>query len=173
VALDVLPGTYDVIYRRFWSSGNADRDWGGTPDGTYPFGSHVLMSGVVIGPGVNALNVDIPRASVTGALTFDGGAAVASIGEDEANVWLRNRSTGSLVHLEQIDFGSWDGSQYPVRSWDFRDDRVIDLDVIPGTYDLIYQRFWSSGNADRDWGGTPDGTYPYGSQLLRQCVSLP
>ncbi|RLB50539.1 MAG: hypothetical protein DRJ42_18665, partial [Deltaproteobacteria bacterium] len=116
--------------------------------------------------------VDIPRASVRGTLTFDAGVAIESGGEDEVNLWLQNQATGSLVHLEQIDFGSWDGSQYPVRSWDFRDDRVIDLDVLPGTYDVIYRRFWSSGNADRDWGGGPDGSYPFGSHVLRRDLVL-
>ncbi|GAB5541017.1 MAG: hypothetical protein SangKO_007770 [Sandaracinaceae bacterium] len=173
IALDVLPGTYDVLVRRFWGSGDALRDWGGAPDGTYPFGSHVLMSSVVIGPGSNALNVDVPRASVSGVLTFAGAAPVGSGSDDEVNVWLRDRATGSLVHLEQVDFASWDGSRYPVRSWDFRDDHVVDLDVAPGSYDLVYRRFWGSGDASRDWGGAPDGTYPFGSQLLRECVSLP
>ncbi|MFK7988861.1 MAG: hypothetical protein AB8I08_22775 [Sandaracinaceae bacterium] len=133
----------------------------------------MLVEGVVIAAGASALNIDIPAAAISGALTFDGGAAIASENDDEVAVWLRNRATGSLVFIEEIDFDSWDGSEFPVRSYNFRDDRVIDLDVIPGTYDILYRRFWSTGDEERDFGDEADGSYPYGSHVLQQCVALP
>ncbi|MFK7988862.1 MAG: hypothetical protein AB8I08_22780, partial [Sandaracinaceae bacterium] len=131
IDLDVIPGTYDILYRRFWSTGDEARDFGDEADGSYPYGSHVLVEGVVIAAGASALNIDIPAARVGGALTFDGGAAVASDNDDEVAVWLRDQATGSLVFIEEIDFDSWDGSEYPVRSYNFRDHRVIDLDFFP------------------------------------------
>ncbi|NIQ55086.1 MAG: hypothetical protein GWN85_16885, partial [Gemmatimonadetes bacterium] len=94
-----------------------------------------------------ASGVDIPAARVLGELTFDGGMPVPSRYDDEVNLWLRDQSTGALVHLEQIDFSSWDGSTYALYSNDFRDDRVIDLDVLPGTYDVLYERLWNTDPA--------------------------
>ncbi|MFK7986132.1 MAG: hypothetical protein AB8I08_08875, partial [Sandaracinaceae bacterium] len=130
---------------------------GGTPGASCEGGPATCASTTPFGMS----GVDVPRARALGAVTVSGGPAVASGNDDEVALWLRDQATGSLVFIEEIDFDSWDGSEFPVRSYNFRDDRVIDLDVIPGTYDVLYRRFWSTGDEERDFGDEADGSYPY------------
>ena len=65
----VYPGVYDVIYRR----GGTDSFSSSDPDDNYPFANTILET-VVLGPGTNRLDVDIPSATLSGAITLDGGA---------------------------------------------------------------------------------------------------
>ncbi|NIS36576.1 MAG: hypothetical protein GWO04_44535, partial [Actinobacteria bacterium] len=59
----------------------------------------------------------------------------------DVDVFLRSRDTGVYHLLESVNFsGSSSGTGYPVYSANDTDDRVIDLPVMPGTYDVLYVR---------------------------------
>ena len=164
----VLPGTYDIVYRRFY--GSAEVGYGGRPDDPYPFGNHVLETDVVIGPGTNTLNFDIPVARITGAITYDGGALPNSPIDKLALFYLRSQSTGALHRIDGIDF-AWNGSEYaPTPLSDPAYDLTVDHPILPGTYDIVYRRFY--GSAEVGYGGRPDDPYPFGNHVLETDVVI-
>lgn len=104
----LIPGVYDVVYRHLAGTlapANA---------------ATVVARGVVI-DGPRTLDVDIPAAIVSGALTLGGGPPPASIYE-RGEVHLRDRTTGASFRVGLSSDGSY-----------------VAL-VIPGTYDVVWRR---------------------------------
>jgi hypothetical protein len=181
-AIDVrlIPGTYDILYQRdvnTSSSGSGDR-WV-NPNRTavpLPSGWRIVREGVVISAGAGALNVDIPSAALLGSITLDGAAppsTVSSAGYGTSIVWAVSRDTGVRHELGRLSYTTTVTGGYRLTSGD----GAIDVRLIPGTYDLLYQRdvsTSSSGSGDR-W-VNPNRTavpLPSGWRYLRQCVRVP
>ncbi|MCC6874945.1 MAG: hypothetical protein IT378_11625, partial [Sandaracinaceae bacterium] len=165
--LSVLPGVYDVVYYRAASGDFVSRTANADP---YPFARHVLQSDLVIGPGENALTIDLAAARVTGSLLHMGTSTFPGSGSSNTiTVYLRSRATGAHHALESVSFGSWNGSAYPVASFNQNDDRAIDLAVVPGAYDVVYYRAASGDFVSRTSDADP---YPFARHVLRENVVI-
>ena len=97
--------------------------------------------------------------------TFPGSQSSSTIA-----VYLRSRSTGIHHSLERVSFAGWNGTQYPVTSFNETDNRAVALSVLPGEYDLVYYRNASSDFVSRTSNNDP---YPYARQVLASCLVLP
>jgi 23S rRNA U2552 (ribose-2'-O)-methylase RlmE/FtsJ len=173
IDLPVLPGVYDVVYRRYTSSSDlfvVDHE----PADPYAYGIRVLQEDLVVGSGTTTLDIDLAPERVLGGFTYAGMSLPARSTEYAGiGVWLRAKDTGSSQLLERIVFSStWDGVGYPLVSYTTRDDRVIDLPVLPGVYDVVYRRYTSSSDLfviDHE----PADPYAYGVRYLGGCVVVP
>ena len=126
VDLPVLPGTYDVIYRR-WSSGDGSSIGDHQQNDSYAFGYRTLQSGVTVS-GTTTLNVELAPGRVMGNVRYAGAALPThSTSTTDIAIYLKARDTGSEQLLEVVTFGSWDGTGYPQRSFNDRDDLVVNL----------------------------------------------
>src|SRR5207248_1405524 len=85
-ATRLLPGVYDLWYERLYDS-TYNFVSATYPTDNYSNGRRVLVSGVVIGPGANTLDVDLPSASLTGTVTL-GGAALPATSTGGSNIGL-------------------------------------------------------------------------------------
>src|SRR5262249_20135945 len=98
VATRVVAGTYDLRYQRAWSYSNYDN--GGTwvsqttAGDAIPNGDAVLRTGIVIAPGAQTLDVDVPVVTLTGAITPDRGALAADP-NGASSLFLANLTTGT------------------------------------------------------------------------------
>jgi len=114
----VVPGTYDIYY-----SGQ------GASAAVAPRNTKVLLkSGVVVPAEGATLNIDVPTAMVTGALTING--AVVSSPGDEGQVFLRGASGDAPLGLTSAG--------------------TYDIPVVPGTYDVFYKATTASALAPRN-----------------------
>ena len=81
----LIPGIYDLVYRRGLSSTASPRYVYETrASDPFAHGYRVLRTDLVIGPGANTLDVDVTTASVTGTITLDGGAVPSTALGSEA-----------------------------------------------------------------------------------------
>ncbi|MDH5491132.1 MAG: hypothetical protein OEY14_04205, partial [Myxococcales bacterium] len=169
----LVPGTYDLIYRRHYGS-DPWSFYGGSGDDPYPFANRVIASNLVIGPGMNALDIDIPTTRASGPITLDGGPLPESEVTESPQLYLRARDTGALHFVDGINFGSHSGTGYPASplgsnpTWD----HLVDQTLIPGDYDLIYRRHYGS-DPQSFYGGSADDPYPFANRVLQACVAIP
>ncbi|MCZ7685948.1 MAG: hypothetical protein M5U28_47205 [Sandaracinaceae bacterium] len=167
VDLAVLPGTYDVVYYRNAGSEFVSRTSNGDP---YPFAQHVIREGLVVGSSPTSVTLDVGASAASGALLYGGaGTFPGSSASNTIGVYLRSRSTGLHHLLERVAFGGWTGTQYPVSSFNETDDRVVALEVLPGTYDVVYYRNAGSDYVSRTSSADP---YPFAMHVLASCVVL-
>jgi hypothetical protein len=172
IDLPVLPGVYDVVYRRYSGSSDeyvSDHD----PADPYAYGVRVLDEGVVVGLGTTSIAIDLSPERVTGGFVYAGlSLPERSLGTTDIGIWLRARDTGTSHLLEVINFSStWDGVGYPLVSYSTRDDRAIDLPLLPGVYDVVYRRYSGSSDefvSDHD----PADPYAYAVRFLGECVAV-
>ena len=114
----VVPGTYDLYYAGAGASAAAA-----------PRNTKVLLKSAVVVPAAGAtLNIDVPSAMVTGALTING--AVVSSPDDEGQVLLRGPSGDATLGLTSAG--------------------AYAIPVVPGTYDVFYKATTASALAPRN-----------------------
>ncbi len=140
----LVPGTYDILYQRaYQTSGDYVEERVLSP-GLDPVvnGYRVLLAAVVIPAGGRTLDLDIAVTTVTGTITLNGGLLPLTTDNYENGViWARATDTGKLHRLRLIDWTS--NGSYPnyTRS---AASNTIDTTLIPGTYDILYQRAYQS-----------------------------
>ncbi len=152
-ASTVMPGVYDLLYARGISS------WDPTPTVYYSYptdnyadGYRFLQRDLVVGPGVNVLDVDLPSAKLQGAVKLNGVTDLpTSTGGSNIGLYLVDRDTGSRQLIHSVDFQYQGGNPYTVAA----SDASYATTVLPGTYDLLYARGISS------WDPTPTVYYSY------------
>ncbi len=158
-AWSVLPGVYDVVYHRGYS--NASAAVGENPAGDkLPNGYRVLQSGLVVGSGANQIAVDVPVSNIDVAVTVDGLPlpSGANPNIDTMTVYLRAADTGALHQVRHLWYTS-SGGPWPSPATDA-------FSVVPGTYDVVYRRGYSSANAVVS--ENPDGDkLPNGYRVLQ------
>ena len=134
----IIPGTYDLLYRRKWDSTyNTVTITSGTSSQLN--GYRILQSNVVIKPGAQTLNLDIPVGRITGKMTMGGQALPAKNGNyDGAAFYLKAKDTGAAHYLAGFSYRYVSSGNYALRS------DAYDSKIIPGTYDLLYRRKWDS-----------------------------
>ena len=170
----VVPGSYDLLYRRGFNtttSSGTTYVYATDDADTVAYGEHLLRENITIAPGAQALPIDFSMASLSGAITMNGGAVPAtSQSSTSLDFYLRDQSTGAYQY---IGGPRWSSSPfpYPLQAGT----AAYDAKVVPGTYDLLYRRGFntttSSGTTyvyatdDRD-------TVAYGEHLLRTGIVI-
>jgi hypothetical protein len=135
----VLPGTYDLYYERQYDS---QYNYVSTTYATdnYTNGRRVLATHVVIAAGANQLDVDLPSASVTGSVTMGGTALPAtSTGGANISLYLVAHDTKAEHFIDTIQFQYGGSGAYNISSG-----ASINTHVLPGVYDLWYERQYDS-----------------------------
>lgn len=164
-AHSILPGTYDLVYRRGWSS--SDELVSENPTGDkLPNGYRVLSEGVVIGAGSNDLVIDLRDVLMTADVTLSGSPLPVGGNPSSASmrVFLRSRDTSSLHGLRTIWYTST-GGPWP-------DDGAHAWSLAPGQYDVLYRRGSSTTTGVVSENPTGD-KLPNGFRVLQRCVVVP
>jgi hypothetical protein len=162
----LMPGTYDLLYRRSYSTADDTVSKTETTD-TLVNGLRYLRRGVVVAPGVNTLDLDVPAAEVSGHVTI-GGAEIAAMNVDSGSLqfYLVAQDTGARHTLHAVRYGGCCGN-YTLTVAD-RDYRAR---IMPGRYDLWVRRSWSS--ADNVVSQTqPADNLVNGLRVLRRNLDL-
>jgi hypothetical protein len=170
VDANVVPGLYDLVLSHNLSSSSGTV--GRFPTDPYPSGDRVLRTAINVTAGAFALDVDLPAARITGAVTLDGAAVPRTLTPAQvpsfasSSIYLVSRDTG-VRHLIGAPSYTYGTSLYGLQT---NSDRV-DANVVPGTYDLVlsHNLSSSSGNVGR----FPTDPYPSADRVLRTCVSVP
>jgi hypothetical protein len=159
----MVPGTYDVLYWRDWdpTSNQVTETTAGDP---IPHGLRVLTSGVVLAPGANVVDVDIPVAQIGGTITL-GGAALPPTGVYglQTTLYLKSQDTGALHLYAYFDYTGVNSTLYGP---------IFTTSVIPGTYDVLYWRDWDP-TSNQVTETTSTDPIPHGLRLLQTGVVVP
>jgi hypothetical protein len=165
----LVPGTYDIVYERGTAS-SAELVYQTDGGSAYPNGERVLREDVVFGAGTASITIDIPRTTVTGAVTLIGRplpATLTSAYTNDVTIWAIPRDTGVPHILEQLRY-TYAGGPYALVSGS----GTIDARLVPGVYDLLYERGTAS-SAEIVYQIDGGSAYPNGDRYLRACVALP
>jgi len=131
----MIPGTYDLIYERYWDKTSDFVTITDAAD-TQINGRRIVKAGVVIPAGASTLNLDIPVATVSGHLTLGGVDLPATYKNyDGGNVYLVAKDTGAKHGLNSYSYW-YSAGNYVLHGADYS------ARIIPGTYDLVYERYW-------------------------------
>ncbi|HEY3357818.1 MAG TPA: hypothetical protein VGQ83_31490 [Polyangia bacterium] len=164
-AHSVLPGLYDVVYRRGYtpSSGIVAEDAPGDP---LPYGYRVLREGLLVGAGQNDLTVDVPVATLAAVNVTVAGAALPSgpsASSSTMTLYLKARDTGALHQVRHLWYTSGGGP------WPAGGDHAYSL--VPGVYDVVYERAYA--RADNTVAENPTGdVLPNGYRVLSRGLTL-
>ncbi|MFO0630810.1 MAG: hypothetical protein U0325_35000 [Polyangiales bacterium] len=150
-ATTVLPGTYDLVYRRGESGGDVAARFNNDP----VINGYRVLRTVTITAGAQTLDIDVPVTTLTGRLTQGGstwpmtstnsGAAASAA----AGFYLRAQDTRALHQIASIRYGNTSPYSRAAGS-----DAYATI-VLPGTYDLVYQRGEGSGEVSARFNGDP------------------
>ena len=161
----VLAGTYDVLYRRYWDS-TYDTVSRTTPGATHVAGYRYLKRDVVIAPGANTLDLDIPVSTVNGSITL-GGSSLPSTNTDYdgADIYLVAKDTGAAHYIGGYSYQYASSGNYTLRTGTYGGK------VLAGTYDVLYRRYWDSkyNTVSRT---TPGATHVAGYRYLERNVVI-
>ncbi len=99
----VLPGVYDLLYRRGFNTTTASGTtyvYSTNDADTVAYGEQLIARNVVIGPGHNLRNIDVPLTTLTGAIRMNGGPVPAtSQSSTSLDFYLVDQTTGALQHI--------------------------------------------------------------------------
>ncbi|MFO0605465.1 MAG: hypothetical protein U0324_19950 [Polyangiales bacterium] len=171
VDANVPPGVYDLLFNHnvYTSSPTtASRQ----PTDPFPSGERLLRTNVVIGPGTNALNVDIPTTRVTGSITLGGAALPRTLtpaqvpSSNVSNLYLVARDTGARHTIGYVYYPSGTTSYALVTNGD-----RVDANIPPGVYDLLFNHnvYTSSPTTASK---QPTDPFPSGERILRSAINV-
>jgi len=172
VSAVLVPGTYDLVYDRGHDDGSADY-WSSVSRQSIPSelpnGYVVLRQGVVIAAGAQTLAVDVPRAALSHPITLEGARLPPRLATSYASgfdLFLVSRSTGERHYVGRP---SYTGSTSALTTGT----DVVSAVVVPGTYDLVYDRGHDDGSGSY-WPSVSrqslPSELPNGYVLLRSCL---
>ena len=154
-AARVIVGLYDVIYAR--SCGIGSTCYVDTPVGAQANGYRVLRTGLVIGTGLNVVDIDIPTTNVSGTFKLNGGAMpTTNVESTGASLYLRAQDT-QVMHYIGNYYYSGTGPYTLAKS-------TYAARVVAGTYDVVYAR--SCGIGSTCYVDTPVGNQASGYRVL-------
>jgi hypothetical protein len=164
----LLPGTYDLVYERGYDTSTTYVNTLATGD-TFVNGRRVLRTGVVINPGANTLNIDIPSSTVTGSVTYNGAALPAmNVGDlPDATLTLVALDTGARQRIAYVRWRYVSGGTYRLTT----DSGTYTTQLLPGTYDLVYERGYDTSTTYVNTLATGD-TFVNGRRVLRTNVTV-
>ena len=163
-ATRLVPGVYDLLYRRDWSQSTGIVDPTDAAD-PYVKGMLYLRRDVVVGPGANRLDIDVPRTGLTGTITMGGAPLPAQSRHPDSLIFYLVRSDTNAWHqIASVGFGGCCGRYEVVAAHaDYA------TAVPPGTYDLLYRRDWSQSTDVVDPTDSADA-YVKGLRYLRRGI---
>ncbi len=164
----LLPGTYDLVYERGYDTSTTYVNTLATGD-TFVNGRRVLRAGVVINPGANTLNVDIPSSTLTGAITYNGTSLPATNVSDlpDASLTLIAQDTGARQRIAYVRWRYVSGGTYRLTA----DSGTYTTQLLPGTYDLVYERGYDTSTTHVNTLAASD-TFVNGRRVLRTNVAV-
>jgi len=164
----LLPGEYDILYRRGYDQSN---DYTYETDASDPYvnGYRLLRAGVVLAAGDNTLNLDLGEARVAGTITLGGGPLPSTRPDSNGDITLYAvaRDTGARHTLGYIRYRYSAPGTYTL----FGTDGTLDTRVLPGEYDILYRRGYDQSN-DYTYETAASDPYLNGYRLLRRSVTL-
>jgi hypothetical protein len=169
--MKVLPGTYEVLYQRTYSDppSTGPQVFSAVATDAIPFGRQVLKE-VTVTPGPFALDIDVPVATLGGTVTMAGLAlpGTSTVYGSALQFFLRSSEDGALTQLWTISY-SGASTPYPRPTGS---ETYAGVKVVPGTYDLLYQRAYSSTPAlgPQVFSAVSTDAIPLGRQVLKQVV---
>ncbi|MBK9259650.1 MAG: hypothetical protein IPM54_07390 [Polyangiaceae bacterium] len=130
----ILPGNYELWYRKNWDSSynTVTSTSVGDPN---PNGMRMLSANVVLAPGANTLDIDVPVATVTGTITLGGMPLPSMSYYSGATFYLKAKDTGAL---HSVAYFNYSGGNYSLNgpTWT--------ASILPGNYELWYRKNWDS-----------------------------
>ncbi len=166
----VMPGTYDVLYRRGWNAADGGAwVYTTTAGDTLADGDQILLRDVVVSGASKTLDVDFGRTVVGGAFTLAGGAIPTTSKGGDVDVYFVNKVTGSRQRIGGPRYSYSSGTYVLVSGTD-----AYSSIVMPGTYDVLFRRGWNYA-AGGSWvyTTTAGDTLPDADQILRACIVIP
>ena len=157
----IIPGNYELWYRKNWDSqyNTVSTTSMGDPN---PNGMRMLNGNVTLASGSNTLNIDVPTATVNGAITLNGQALPAQSFYGGATFYLKAKDTGAMHSVASY---SYSGANYTLYgpTWT--------ASMIPGNYELWYRKNWDSqyNTVSTTSMGDPN---PNGMRMLNGNVTL-
>ncbi len=157
----MVPGAYDLYYCHECST--ALNGISSETDATdaFPRGLRVLQTNLTLNAGANALNIDIPVASTTAAITL-GGAALPATNEYGTDVEL---------YLVSKDTGQW----HTLATFSYNSNLfgpTVSPRMVPGTYDLYYCHECSTALNGISSETDATDAFPRGLRILQSNISL-
>jgi len=127
----------------------------------------VLQKGVVIAPGTNVLNIDLPTADVRGKITFNGGPLpTTSTGGSTGGLYLVAQDTGAEHYIDSITFQLGSGT------YNLYSPTTFSTEMLPGVYDLRYERLYDN-QYNFVSATSPTDNWVNGRRVPQACVSIP
>jgi hypothetical protein len=161
----LVPGIYDILYRRSYS-GSGDFVYVTYDDDTVANGNHLLMTDVVIAPGAQTLDIDFSMTTLSGAITMNGGAPPAtSESSSDVELYVINKTTGTRQYIGGLVYSG----SYP---YTLIEPATYTTKIVPGVYDVLYRRSYS-GSGDFVYVTYDDDTLANGNHLLMTDVVIP
>jgi len=157
----LVPGIYDLWYRKNWDSTYDTVSSTSTGDPN-PNGMRLLQSNVLVSAGNNTLNIDIPKATVSGAITLAGQPLPAQSFYGGATFYLKAKDTGALHTAASFTYS---GANYNLSGPTWTNS------LIPGDYELWYRKNWDSTYNTVSSTSTGDPN-PNGLRMLNANVTL-
>jgi hypothetical protein len=158
----VLPvGTYDILYQRGYNS-SAGYVFQNAADETFSNGYQVIQKNVVIVPGTQPLQLNVSQGQISGAMTLNGAFPPQSPSSADPMFFAVSHDSGKLHLVATLNY---DGSGNVTGGNGYST-------VLPvGTYDIVYQRGWSSasGYVSENVVGDP---FPNGYQTIQKNVVI-
>jgi hypothetical protein len=129
-----LPGDYELWYRKNWDSTYNTVSSTSTGDPN-PNGMRMLSGNVTLASGANTLNIDVPKATVSGTITLGGGPLPAQSSYGGATFYLKAKDTGAMHSVASFNYT---GANYTLYgpTWT--------SSLLPGNYELWYRKNWDS-----------------------------
>ena len=133
----ISPGTYDLYYHSYTSG-----EYVGlvrAKNTLLPAANRVLKTGVVVKPGAQTINFDLPTSTVNGTFTLNGQALPATASTTGSGYfYLRSTDTHKFHRLAEVRY-SYDYSSKTNKLYG----GIYDVRISPGTYDLYYHSYTS------------------------------
>jgi hypothetical protein len=169
----VTAGTYDVLMERGSSTSSTARDvyvYQTDANDTLPNGYTLLQSNLVVHPGAQTLDIDIPTTLLTVNITMDATQLPATATESGPDFYLVDRTTGATQYLGSPRYDEQNIGQY---NFVTGTDTLTTL-VAAGSYDVVMRR-GASTNSDGTvyvYQTDHNDTLPNGDAILLQSVTL-
>jgi hypothetical protein len=135
-------------------------------------GSIVLRRDITIAAGTQTLDIDVPSARLRGAITVDGAAlpSTGALTTTGFELYLSNRESGQRHRIGDPHYAYIGSGGYELR------DATVDAAIVPGTYDLVYERgYWNGSSSSLPYISRVDrvSVFPNANTRLRSCVAIP
>ncbi|HZS36116.1 MAG TPA: hypothetical protein VFF06_04790 [Polyangia bacterium] len=163
----LVTGVYDLVYSRNCSPTTSCFDNVDSSLGPMVNGYRRLMTNVVIGPGLNQLNIDVPETNLSGTMTLAGGALPATYTDyTGGDFYMIAKDTGVSHYIGGFRYNYQSPGNYVLAS------NTYSARLLPGNYDLVYSRNCSATTSCFNNVDSSLGPMVNGYRLITANVSI-